>query len=188
MWSVGERRWWDLDTTLWLKAWLNHWLHYLGCSHFNLKKPPGLCRLWWKGGGWRVGGGEVVFLMSCLHNLTKDKISCMNISFPNEISPPGKHTLSCKYRSACHLGRAHASYRESGNWCVSSPQGPWGDGPSSPRCPKGSWFLVQSLYVCCSEARDTHRREWKINIFLKMTSSSCFKQTAHHSTQRFAAL
>lgn len=168
MWNVGERRWWDLDTTLWLRR---DWLHYLGCSHFNLRKPQGLRWLWWKG---VVGEGHFLCLVCIISPRTK--LAAWIFHFRIKLASR-KYTLSCKYR-ACVAGWVHASYRESGNLYVSSPRGLWGDGPSSRRCPTGSWFLVQSLCACCSDTSNTQEEIWH-------HQHGTLVQTPCHSTGSF---
>lgn len=73
MWNVGERRWSDFVTPLWLITVTKHWLCYLGSGHF-VSKLPGTWWLW-------CGG---VLSQSCLHKLTNVIISRMNISLSND--------------------------------------------------------------------------------------------------------
>lgn len=132
-----------------------HWLYYLGSGHFDLRndwKLPGTFWLW-------CGG---VLSQSCLHNLIKVKISRMNISLSSdELS---EVYFIMQIQSVC-LGACwvHASYQESGSWCVSSPQGLLGDGPSSLHCSKGSWFRVQSPCACCSNTSESNEQLARAN-------------------------
>ena len=76
--------------------------------------------------------------------------------FHNQMTSSRKYTLLCRYSVSAWVSVwVRASYQESGSWCVSSPQGLLGDGPSSLRYSKGSWFLVQSPCACCSETSES---------------------------------
>lgn len=70
-----------------------------------------------------------------------------------------KYTLLCKYKVHVWVPVfLCATYQESGSWCVSSPQGLLGDGPSSLHCSTGSWFPVQSPCACCSDTSESNEQ------------------------------
>lgn len=119
-----------------------HWLYYLGGGHFDPSETTGSCQVHVCSRAWE-----------CFHNLVciiSAELKLVPCIFYYPIRRNRKRSLVCK-STVCvwvHV-RVNASHQESGSWCVASPRGLSGDGPSSQHCSKGSWFPVQSPCVCC---------------------------------------
>lgn len=151
MWNVGERRWFcrfchTAITQLWLSTDSTTW-----AVAILISKTTGSCQV--------HAGCDAE---ECFHNLVCIILLRLKLDawiFHYLMMSNRKYTLLCKYKVRVWVaGFLCATYRESGNWCVSSPQGRSGDGPSSQRYSTGSWFPVQSPCACCSDTSESNEQ------------------------------